>query len=398
MVNCAVRYRKPTPYRLRRGQMRTTKITALLLAGMLTLPLFGCSQTADDDSSAGTTVSTKKPEAIPDKVELKNYDFPEFLNGIKQPDVLDSPVYVSFHAADYISDVTEQPFEDYECTQMIGDRLYVYSDGKFKGLLSASGQVLLAADTYTAIAPCSKNILTLSRDKELNAPDDYMSFAYGTAIKMAEQPEFKHENVTVADDVRYIQPQDEESEPTYISVQNIKLSDGTVVGDGTEYCDWERVEQASAQSVNTIRPFSACYRAEKNGEYYYICFDRYYNYTVYDGAYGYVRLKVGEGYGECYIFDHSDYLELTKIIESFGETGNIKSPTKDPALDFIQLDIGYGTDDVTTVTLSADGYCMTDHKPTGEQQVNKYFTILDKESFISLVQWVDQVLSQEYDD
>ena len=55
-----------------------------------------------------------------------------------------------------------------------------------------------------------------------------------------------------------------------------------------------------------------------------------------------------------------------------------------------------GSDEITTMTLSADGYCLTDHSPVGEQQVNKYFSLLDKESFVSLVQWVDQVLSEEY--
>lgn len=376
--------------------MRSTKIMALVIAGMLTLCVSGCSQSTGDDNSADFTVSTKKPEATPDKVELKNYDFPEFLNDIKQPDVLDSSVYVSFSVSDCVTELTEQPFEDYECTQMIGETLYVYSEGKFKGLLNRNGQVILAADKYTAITPCSGNILELSRDKELNAPDDYMNYAYSSVMKMDEPPEFKAENVTVSEETRFVQPQEEDEEPSYISVQNLKLADGSIVGDGTVYCDWEKIEQVSAQSINTIRPFSACYKAEKNGEHYYICFDRFYNYTVYNGAYGYVRLKVGEGYGECYIFDYDDYMELAKIIESFGETSSVKSPAKDQALDFIQLEMGYGTDDVTTVTLSADGYCLTDHTPTGEQQVNKYFTILDKESYVSLVQWVAQVLSQEY--
>ena len=146
-----------------------------------------------------------------------------------------------------------------------------------------------------------------------------------------------------------------------------------------------------------MRPYSAYYRAEKNGEFYYICFDRFYNYTIYNGAYGYVRLKVGEGYGECYILDYDDYTELTKLIESFGETSSVKSPSKDESLDYIQLETGYGTEDVVSMTISADGYCLTDHTVTGEQQTNnKFFSILDKESFVSLVKWVDQVLSTEY--
>ena len=175
------------------------------------------------------------------------------------------------------------------------------------------------------------------------------------------------------------------------------LSDGRIVGEDTFYCEWDKVEAVTAQSINTSRPYNAFYRAEKDGEYYYICFDRFYNYTIYNAAYGYIRLKVGDGYGECYILDHDDYSELIKLLDSFGETGSVRSPSKDEALDYIQIETGYGTDDVVTMTLSADGYCLTDHISSGEQQTNnKYFTVLAKESFISLVMWVDQVLSAEY--
>lgn len=376
--------------------MRSTKIiTALVLAGALAMSLGGCSQSTGDESAADTTASVKAPKATPDKVELKNYDFPEFLGEIKQPDVLDSPVYVSFAAADHLSDIGEQPFEDYECTQTIGSSLYVYSEGKFKGLLDAKGEVLLEADTYTAIAPCSNGILVLSRDKELNVPDDYMSFDDGGRVGNIEPPEFKTDNISIISATRYTQNQEDNAESSF-EVQNLTLADGSVVGEGTFYCDWDKIEGATAQSVGTSRPFSAYFRAEKNGEYYYICFDRFYNYTIFNGAYGYVRLKVGEGYGECYIFDREDHLELTKIVESFGETGSVKSPSKDMGLDFIQLETGCGTEDRTTITLSADGYCLTEHTSSGDRQVDKYFSILDKESFVSLVQWVDLVLSKEY--
>ena len=33
----------------------------------------------------------------------------------------------------------------------------------------------------------------------------------------------------------------------------------------------------------------------------------------------------------------------------------------------------------------------------GEKPVDKYFSYLDKEDFVDLVLWVDQVLSQEYE-
>ncbi|MBQ8967558.1 hypothetical protein [Ruminococcus sp.] len=376
--------------------MRFVKTAAFFLAVLTALSFGSCSSDTGGDSGVNTTVSTKEPKAVPDKVELKNYKFPEFLDGKKQPDVLSSPVYVSFAASDYVTEVTEQPFEDYTCTEMIGSSLYVFEEGKFKGLLDTAGKVLLEADTYTSISPCSMGTLSLSRDKELNAPDDYVTFNGLGVITSVEPPEFRSDNITISEDMRYKQAEGDEAEE-YYKVQNMVLSDGRIVGEDTFYCEWDKVEAVTAQSINTARPYNAFYRAEKDGEYYYICFDRFYNYTIYNAAYGYIRLKVGDGYGECYILDHDDYSELMKLLDSFGETGSVRSPSKDESLDYIQIETGYGTDDVVTMTLSADGYCLTDHTSMGETQTNnKYFTVLDKESFISLVMWVDQVLSAEY--
>ena len=376
--------------------MRAKRMAAALVTVVMGLTLFGCSQDTGNDTGTNTTSSGKETKAVPDVVELKSYKFPEFLNDIKQPDVLSSPVYVSFAAADHMKAVVEQPFEGYTCTEMIGNTLYVFREGKYVGLLDSDGRVVVDADTYTAIAPCSQGMLVLSRDRELNAPDDYMTFNGMGMVSMVEPPEFKQDKISIEQEMRYNETKEDDREENY-NVQNLKLSENETVGEGTAYFDWDKIEAVTAQSINTLRPYNAYYRAEKNGEFYYICFDRFYNYTIYNGAYGYVRLKVGSGYGECYILDHDDYTELTKLLESFGETNSVKSPSKDESLDYIQLEVGFGTDDAATMTISADGYCLTDHTASGEQQTNnKYFSILDKESFVSLVKWVDQVLSAEY--
>lgn len=376
--------------------MRSHRLTALLLAGALTLPLFGCAQKTGDSSGAEASSAAKETKAVADKVELKNYKFPEFLNDIKQPDPLSSPVYVSFAMSEYVSAVTEQPFKDYVCTEQIGSGLYVYSDGRFKGLLDNEGNVLLKADTYTSISLCRAGTLVLSRDKELNAPDDYLMFNGSSILSPVDPPEFKAENIGVNEDQR-VKPSEGEDGDGHYTVYNLTLGDNTIVGDGTSYVDWDKVEIVSAQSISTSRPYNAYYRVQKGEEIYYICFDRFYNYTIYNGAYGFVRVKVGDGFGGCFILDHDDYSELNKLIKSFGESGQLKSPSKDTSLDYIQIETGYGTDDIVTMTISADGYCLTDHSGNGEHQSEKYFTILDKESFVSLVKWVDQVLSAEYE-
>ncbi|SEK19093.1 hypothetical protein SAMN05216469_10119 [Ruminococcus albus] len=359
------------------------------------LPLVGCSNKTGDSSGSDNASSAKETKAVADKVELKDYKFPEFLNDIKQPDSLSRPVYVSFALSEYVSEVTEQPFEGYECSQMIENSLYVFSEGKYKGLLNIKGRVVLKADTYTSISLCSPGTLMLSRDKELNAPDEYMAFnIYGT-VRAVSTPEFKPDNISIEEETKYKPVASNEDEARY-KAYNLTMGDGITVGEGSAYVDWDKIESVSAQSINTSRPYNAYYRVQKGEEIYYICFDRFYNYTIYNGAYGFVRMKVGEGYGGCYILDHEDYSELNKLIESFGESGPVKSPSKDTGLDYVQIETGYGTDDIVTMTISADGYCFTEHLGSGDQQPQKYFTILDKESFVSLVKWVDQVLSEEY--
>lgn len=376
--------------------MRPWKISALLIAGALMLPLVGCTDKTGNSSGADTASSNKEPKAVADKVELKDYKFPEFLKDIKQPDSLSSPVYVSFALSEYVSEVIEQPFKGYECSEMIGNSLYVYSKGKFKGLLGTNGKVLLKADIYTEITLCRPGTLMLSKDKELNTPDEYLSFDEFGNLSKIDPPEFKADSISIEEEKR-IKPASGDEDGGYYKVYNLALDESQTIGEGTSYLDWDKIESVSAQAINTSRPFNAYYRVQKGEEIYYICFDRFYNYTIYNGAYGFIRMKVGEGYGGCYILDHEDYSELNKLVESFGESGSMKSPSKDTGLDYVQIETGYGTDDLVSMTVSADGYCFIDHSGSGEQQAKKYFTILDKESFVSLVQWVDQVLSEEYE-
>ena len=366
------------------------------LLAMAAVPLVLCagcaSSNAADSTDDNAAVSVSETKAVPDKVELKTYEFPQFMRELDKPDALCSEVYSSFDAGTYMIDVTVQPIKDRECTNFISNCLYVFTDGKFKGLLDADGKEVLKADTYTEIVPCSYNMLVMSKDKEQGVPDDFYYFTDDGKIKKVEPPEFDQRSVFISKSSGEEQ-EDGDSEQVYYNLE----SNGSIVGEGTPYCDWDRIENVLPYTISTIKSYNSIYRAEKNGSSYYICFDRFSNFTVYNGVYGIVRLKVGEEYGECYITDHDHYAELTQILESFGDSAEVKAPAKEKSMDFIQVELGTGSDDVTTMTLSADGYCLTDHVPAGSQQVNKYFSLLDKESFVSLVQWADQVLSSEYE-
>ena len=160
---------------------------------------------------------------------------------------------------------------------------------------------------------------------------------------------------------------------------------------------WDSVEEISADSIDTNKAYKGCCKLTKNGGIYYACFDDFYNYDIYEGAYAKVCVKVGGEYGECYLADHDDYNELVKMIDSFGNASYRTAPSKDPGLDFIQITLGLKENTKTEITISSDGYCLTDTIEAAEgEAVNKYFSYLDKEDFADLILWCEQVLAEEY--
>ncbi|MBR1864725.1 MAG: hypothetical protein IJ806_11635 [Ruminococcus sp.] len=372
-----------------------TYLSLLCCASLTVSWLTGCSEEIKTNSSSvpGTTLSSGSAKPAPEKVELKSYEFPEFLNTIKSPDMLSNPVLISFDANAAVSGVTSQPFEDLECVQLVEDAVYIFAKDGFKGVCDLNGKVLLEADTYTDIKPCSNGMLMLSRNKELNSPDDYAYFNEFGSFTMIDRYRFVPDDIVI-DAV----PAAEETEDTEEErmIYDLILPGNVTAGSGTEFSGWDRLEPMPVEELDTVRAYSAYYRAQKDGSFYIIGVDKYYNYTVYNGTYGMVKLRVGNDYGVCYILDYNDYTELDKMLQSFGDSNEVKAPSKDENLDFIQIEMGTAPGTTTTVTVSADGFCLTDRSAVGDNPSCKFFSMLDKESFVSLVQWVDQVLSKEY--
>lgn len=372
------------------------KLTALICACALVMCTAACSKESTPSATVQTTTTAADSKPSAGKVELKSYEFPEFLGDIKSPDMLANPVFSSFDAKNYVTEPEKQPFEDYECTALIGDTLYVYKSDRFVGLLNKSGDVVLEADTYASITAGSDGFLVLSRDKELNSPDDHAYFDTAGNVTMSDKYEFNADSIFIREKQVTVPAGTGGASDTSKMVYEFVLPDGTAVSDDSGLGEFDSIEPVKIDDIDTTKVFSAYYKAVKDGAHYFVCFDKYYNFTIYNGAYGYIRLKVGEDYGECYILNGNDYTELNRMLESFGDSGSAKAPGSDQGMDFIQIELGYNSADRKQVTISADGYCLTDFLTANEQPMNKYFSRLDKESFVSLVQWVDQVLSLEY--
>lgn len=378
------------------------KTAALMLAAVMSVSAVGCSNSTGRNDDRQTVTTAKTTRTVADKVELKSYEFPSFLNEFNDPDMLGIQLYKSFDYNEHVSQPYVQPFEDHECSACIDDVLYVFTDNGYKGLLNSKGEELIKADTYTDIRVCSQGMLLLSRNKELNMPDDYVYFDENGGITNISEYSFNpnelkiSEIVLTSDGAQEEVIADEEDEPAVY--YELKLPRYELKTPPDAYNFWDKLEQVSVGSIDTAKAYSAYFRAYKDNMYYIIAVDRYCNYSVFSGAYGLIRLKVGESYGESYILNYRDYDELLKMVENFGSSDSERAPGKEESTDHIQIVTGLNSGNTVTYTISADGFCLTDAPGSPEQSVNRYFTLLDKESFVSLVQWVDKVLSAEYED
>lgn len=382
------------------------KIAAIFMSAAM-FAVTGCSDSKNNSSEKPSTTTVTTTRAPSGKVELKSYGFPQFLNERNDADMLGIQLFKSFEPSNYISDTFVQPLGDYVCSSCIDGCLYVFSENGYKGLLNSKGDVVVKADTYTDIKICSQGMLVFSKNKELNMPDDYAYYDENGKISFISNYSFNPNELkveeSVSDELTEGEPDDPgDAEGTQPCKLVFPRNDRKLPPE--DFAEWDSIEPMSAASIDTTKAFSAYYKAKKKNMYYIIAVDKYYNYSIFSGAYGLIRLKVGDSYGECYILNYTDYDELLKMVDSFGSSDSVRAPGKDEGLDYIQIVTGIDSGNTIVYTISADGFCLTDTAGgtqqslnRDEQPINRYFTLLDKESFISLVQWVDKVLSAEYE-
>ena len=361
-----------------------SRLAALLSAVCVVLTLVSCNK--ENNESIADSTAEKKPSAdtSPSPVGVKKYEFPEFLGDLGDPDMLSNRQFTSFDPVTAITPVEEQPFENYECENCFhcpdGD-YYTYREDQYVGLLNSMGTVMVKADKYTSAELVTPQLVKLDYDSGRHAPAEYAKISAGYAT-MTENAAFDEKRIsfeeTAADNDR--------------TVYLLKI-DGEQVSD----VQWESYSEIPIESLATTRKnYSKAFKATSGGLSYIIVFDKYCNFDVYEGVYGMIGLKVGSVYGECYILDGDDYVELTEMISSFGSESYVSLPSKDSELDFIHLTLGMNGDRLTNVTISSDGYCLTEVDADGDQPADKYFSVLSKETFVDLVNWVNETLSSEY--
>lgn len=341
-----------------------------------------CSRESSSSSTAGGTTTTTRGTTEPasSAVEVRDYSFPDFINDEKTADMLANVVSESFAYSQSVTPADTSPSEEHKAELCLLGEYYTFTEEGYAGLMNSSGGVILPADTYTDIRLVSNELVLLSYPDSEQKDPDMLQIKNGTG-KLVDS-KFSADNI----EIQEIPSESEDVPGTYcLSIRG--TPDAGV---------YDSIEPLSQGSLSTSRMYSAAYKATASGRYYYLVLDQYYNITVCEAAYAQVRLKVAGSYGECYILNGDDNNELSKMIKSFGSEQSTVKPSKDENLDYIQIVFGICTGDQLTVTVSADGFCLTDGLTVKGQPVNKYFTVYSKDAFADLVNWVGEVLPQEY--
>jgi hypothetical protein len=337
----------------------------------------GCAKN-ESESEAESTTATESPTQSSGSIQLKSYRFPEFLSELGGADMLSNVIYQSFNSADVMVEPEKQPFEGYKCTACFGDSYYVYKDGENYGLMNSDGIAVLEPYGIKSLTAVSATELKVKYDDGTTA---YFQ-ADGYSGEFIDTDEFDSSRISFARSSG-----DDENSDAY----TLQLDGEDVYGEV-----WTSAEEINISELDTERSCEAVYKTTLGGDSYYIAFDRFYNFTVYEAPYAFICLKIGGEYGECYVADSSDYAELETLISSFGSENSASPPSKDENYDYIQITLGLQSDSQSVLTVSADGYCLTDNISSESGADNKFFTVMSTDTFADLISWVDSTLGKEY--
>ena len=334
------------------------KIKAVFaFAAALSMLLCSCSASgsSEDDGVGLAVVDSGGPSFSPN---APSYGYPEFLSKIDTADTLLNISFTSFDKS-LVTEVTVQPFEDKECLVSYSGR-YIYKQGGFVGVLDNDGSIILPADTFARAEFVSHSMLRM--------------YLY----------DFEGSDYVYADISDKQSPKIIESSPFKSS--SIKVSERGQTG-------YDSISQKDISELPSGLGCKKAYTVTKDGAYYIITFDEFYNYTIYEGTYAKIDLSIAGRPGSCYIMSYEDDLEAKTLIDSFKRFEDDDTDTRED--DYISIDFGLYGDDDYIVTLYSSGKLISQGVKDGSQ----FFTSakVDKRCFGDLVRWVDSTVSLEYD-
>ncbi len=356
------------------------KLLAMSLCLSVVLATFTACDSKDSSGSSSTTTTTSSVDGIEPVVEPEyDYSFPEFLEDKDSISLFSNLIYTSFDSRTASVAVTEQPFENATCEQaFLENSYYSYVSGNKKGLLDAEGNVVLAAN-YTEIAIIRPDAFLLTNEQG----EEKYAYISENGILTSEQ-DGKNGWFTSPEPLKINQATDSE---TNIVSYYLEAANGKVVYD--KY--WDYIEPTLLDTAA-----SASFSAYIGDAYYFIIFDKYYNYKIYEGSYATVEVYAKGQYGSCFVLSIDDFNEISSMIDSFGISPDKRVSPTSPQTDYVKFTFGNTASNKKLVTISADGFVYTESMNPEDGTSYKYFSLVDKICFVDIMDWISDELSHEY--
>ena len=357
------------------------KLISAAAAAVFAFGAAGCSRSQKDpvlEEDSKPVESTAKPEEG-GNVKIMDRTSPDFLAEAPDADVLADVTYRSFDPAAILFEPERQPINGYRCTGFFNNMCYIYKVDEYYGLLSLSGDVLLAPDGIVKITPESPEILSV-RTAEGSRKLYHIGF---DGVIPIQSKKFDINRIS-------FEPNEEETSLT------LRI-DGKDI-DNEQWRTWKSFSLTDTDTLDTENTdsehkYEAVFLAENERGTYYLAFDRYCNLTVCRAELGSVELRIGELYGSFYVTDPEAYKDLTTLVNAFGNESAVPElPGGSSSADYIRLVFGRNSDpDKSIYTIAPDGYCFTELS-SGENS-SRYFRKLSPDTFTDLVYWTEMKLA-----
>lgn len=336
------------------------------------------------NENSSSVAETSTPDSTVDGIEPVieqeyEYAFPEFLTNKDAISLFSNLVYSSFDARNVTAAITEQPFENIQCEMsFLGGTYYSYLSDNKRGLVDAEGNIVVVA-AYTEIVMIRPDAFMLVNE----LGEEKLAFVGENGIILTEE-NGKNNWFTSAEPLKIVQSTDnEDNTVTYF----LQAANGKVVYD--KY--WDYLEPTVLDT-----PASATYSAYLGDAYYFIVFDKYYNYKIYEGSYATVEVFVDGQYGSCFVLSIDDFNEISSMIDSFGSFSGAKASPQLQNTDYVKFSFANSSSKKKTVTISEDGFVYTEAIDPEDGTSYKYFTLVDKICFTDVIDWINGELSKEY--
>ena len=350
------------------------RCASAVIASALLLCSCAGSGNSEDDGVGLAVVDNGGPSFSPN---VPPYSYPEFLDKIDTTDTLSNINFCSFDES-RITEVTEQPFTDKECLTACSGR-YIFRQGNFVGVCDNEGKVILEADTFARAEFVSPTMLRMY----LYDFDD-SDYVYAD-ISNKENAEIIDDYVFRSSNIKVSERRQEDSDRVLLY---LVANDSTVGQTG-----YDSIAQKDISELPSAIECKKAYTVTKDGAYYIITFDEYYNYTIYEGTYARIDMSIAGKPGGCFIMSYEDNIEAKTLIDSFKRNEDDNADTRED--DYISFDFGLYGDDNYVVTIYSSGKLISQGIKEGGQFYSS--AKVDKRCFGDLVRWVDKNVSKEYE-